>query len=191
MTPPSGKWLSQALLVPTRGWWLRGDPVQVLTGVLFDAVQIPAETIRSQAASDDRDAVEAVFRKSAIDNAVIAEPPPYGWYFALVPPGTAREWGAPYECLGLSHTVTVPPPHRAGPPGIHWLLPPPDSAASLCDPERVVALRSGTRARSGDQGPCRRPTSGRVSPSPRHDRPGRHRPAGPRRLVLRPVSALG
>ncbi|MGW1071658.1 hypothetical protein [Streptomyces sp. NPDC002537] len=136
MTLTAAKWLSQVLLVPTKGWWLRGDPAHVLTGVLFDAVEIPAEVIHAQAGSGDRGAVERAFRKAAITSAVIAEPS-HGWYYALVPPGTAREWRPPLECLGPSHSIAVPPPHRTGPPGIHWLLTPPDSAASLCDPEDV------------------------------------------------------
>ncbi len=142
------EWLSQALLVPSRGEWLRGDPVQVLTGVLFDAVQIPVGVIRSQVGSADRAAVEAFLGQAGIDSAVIAQPP-YGWYYALVPPGTAQSWKAPCECFGISHSIAVPAPHRADPPGVHWLLTPPDGAASLCDPERVHGLASIARVGRG------------------------------------------
>ncbi|MGW1071609.1 hypothetical protein [Streptomyces sp. NPDC002537] len=131
------------MLVPTRGWWLRGDPAQVLTGVLFDVVQIPVEVIHSQADSDGREAVEAVFRDAAIDSAVIADTT-YGWCYALVPPGTVRSWSPPYECFGPSHSIAVPAPHHTDPPGIHWLLAPPDSATSLCEPEAVRKVTAVT-----------------------------------------------
>ncbi len=140
------EWLSQALLLPSRGEWVRGDSAQVLTGVLFDAVQIPVEVLHFQAGSADRGAVEAVFRQAGIDSAVIAQPA-YGWYYALVPLGTARSWDAPCECFGVSHSIAVPAPHRADPPGVHWLLTPPDGAASLCDPERVRKMVAPRRGR--------------------------------------------
>ncbi|WP_116210028.1 hypothetical protein [Streptomyces olivoreticuli] len=108
----------------------------MLTGVLFDAVQIPVEAIHSQTGSADRDAVEAVFRSAAIDSAVIV----YGWYYALVPAGTARFWTVPCECLGLSHSIGVPAPHRADPPGAYWLLTPPAGAEDLCDPIGLARL---------------------------------------------------
>lgn len=102
-------------------------------------MQIPVEAIHSQAGSADRDAVEAVFRDAGIDSAVIAQPP-YGWYYALVPPGSARSWIAPGECFGLSHSIGVPAPHRADPPGTFWLLTPPTSTDELCSPVALVSL---------------------------------------------------
>ncbi|MBB4895832.1 hypothetical protein FHS39_004911 [Streptomyces olivoverticillatus] len=111
--------------------WLRDEPAIIRAGIHFDAVRIPAEHVHHLAGSDGRDAVERAFARVGIETAVIADLS-RRWYYALVPPRTTEAEHPTY--LG------VPAPHRADPPGTHWLLSPPDGEDALCDPASVRKL---------------------------------------------------
>jgi hypothetical protein len=55
----------------------------------------------------------------------VIEDPESGWYYWLVPPGTAERW-EPHShavCLTAPHTITLPSLHRSAPPGPYWLRP--------------------------------------------------------------------
>ncbi|MFD0381868.1 hypothetical protein ACFQ2B_03980 [Streptomyces stramineus] len=109
-------WLERGLLLPAaREAWGRGEPVQMLTGHLFDAVQIPTGTVGLLARPAQQEQARSTFRDRGIHAAVIADP--LGWYYALVPPRTAEGWDGDAPCFGPAHSITVPPPpaqhHRA------------------------------------------------------------------------------
>ncbi|MGW4086948.1 hypothetical protein ACWEGS_28350 [Streptomyces sp. NPDC004822] len=56
----------------------------------------------------------------------VIEDPESGWYYWLVPPGSAERW-TPHShavCLGHPHTITLPSLNRTTPPGPYWLRPP-------------------------------------------------------------------
>ncbi|MFE6782113.1 hypothetical protein ACFVFF_07615 [Streptomyces sp. NPDC057680] len=55
---------------------------------------------------------------------VLVNPGP-GWFYWLVPPGSADRW-APHPhavCLGASHTIKLPPLNHQAPPGPYWYRP--------------------------------------------------------------------
>ncbi|GAA0472661.1 hypothetical protein ACFQ2B_03700 [Streptomyces stramineus] len=134
-----GGWLSQGLLFPSgRQAWKQGQPVQALTGHLFDAVQIAASAVENLAGEPGDQGAQRAFRERGVHSAVIADP--LGWYYALVPPGTAEGWDGDALCIGSSHSIAVPAPHRTDPPGVHWLLPPPEGERMLCDAYAVWQL---------------------------------------------------
>ncbi|GHF51193.1 hypothetical protein GCM10010359_61940 [Streptomyces morookaense] len=119
---------------------MRGEPAILRTGILFEAVRLPASMVHHHAGSSERDDVERALRTAGIDSAVIADPA-RRWYYALVPPGTATTWHEPgTEVLGQGHYLGVPAPHQAEPPGAHWLLTPPDSQSALCPPDSLREL---------------------------------------------------
>jgi hypothetical protein len=55
----------------------------------------------------------------------VIEDPENGWFYWLVPPGSADRW-APHPhavCLGSPHTITLPSLNRTVPPGPYWFRP--------------------------------------------------------------------
>ncbi|MEW2032263.1 hypothetical protein AB0901_17310 [Streptomyces roseifaciens] len=136
MGAAAAEWLSGALLPGGQDAWRVDRPAAAFTGVLFDAVQIPRGAVRGR----DRGEVEAYFQQAGVDGAVIADPL-HNNYYALVPPGTSQHWDLyEYPCFGPSHSIPMPPPHRADPPGPHWLLSPPDGPDALCEVARILEL---------------------------------------------------
>ncbi|MFC9931695.1 hypothetical protein [Streptomyces sp. NPDC127190] len=55
----------------------------------------------------------------------VIEDPESGWFYWLVPPGSAAQW--PHHshavCLGTPHTITLPSLNRTVPPGPYWFRP--------------------------------------------------------------------
>ncbi|WP_424891773.1 hypothetical protein [Streptomyces sp. XH2] len=134
------EWLSAALAPHGRNEWLRDQPAHCMTGVRFDAIQIPQELLSATASADGRREVEARYKEVGIDSAVISDPL-HRYHYVLVPPGSACAWHhAAFPCFGPSHSIAVPAPHRGEPPGVHWLLNPPDGPGALCEVERVLEL---------------------------------------------------
>ncbi|MGK5728903.1 hypothetical protein [Streptomyces sp. URMC 124] len=110
-----------------------------MTGVLFDAIQIPQELLTGPSAAD-RDAVEERYREARVTSAVIADPA-HRYHYALVRPGSGQLWGHDAcSYFGPAHSIAVPAPHRGDPPGVHWLLSPPDGPGALCDVARLSKL---------------------------------------------------
>lgn len=55
----------------------------------------------------------------------VIEDPESGWFYWLVPPGSADRW-TPHShavCLGAPHTITLPALNRSAPPGPYWFRP--------------------------------------------------------------------
>ncbi|MGA5121326.1 hypothetical protein [Streptomyces pseudogriseolus] len=55
----------------------------------------------------------------------VIEDPESGWFYWLVPPGSADRW-APHShavCLGAPPTITLPSLNRTAPPGPYWHRP--------------------------------------------------------------------
>lgn len=55
----------------------------------------------------------------------VIEDPDRGWFYWLVPPGSAGRW-TPHShavCLGAPHTITLPSLHHREPPGPYWFRP--------------------------------------------------------------------
>ncbi|MFC5144313.1 hypothetical protein [Streptomyces aureoversilis] len=136
MGAAAAEWLSGALLPGGRDAWRVDRPAAAFTGILFDAVQIPRGAVRGQ----DRGEVESCFQQADVDGAVIADPF-HTIYYALVAPGASQGWDLyEFPCFGPSHSIPMPPPHRADPPGVHWVLSPPDGPETLCEVEWVLEL---------------------------------------------------
>ncbi|MFE6335226.1 hypothetical protein ACFVOK_18710 [Streptomyces sp. NPDC057798] len=55
----------------------------------------------------------------------VIEDPEGGWFYWLVPPGSAARWTShPHAvCLGAPHTITLPSLNRTVPPGPYWFRP--------------------------------------------------------------------
>lgn len=55
----------------------------------------------------------------------VIEDPASGWFYWLVPPGSADRWERHSHavCLGSPHTITLPSLNRTAPPGPYWLRP--------------------------------------------------------------------
>lgn len=130
-----------------RETWMRDAPAMLRTGLHFEAVRLAVSVVGVVADSGERDAIEDAFRAAGIENAVIADP--YGrWFYVLVPTGTAGEWDIPgIHVLAADHYLGVPAPHRADPPGTHWLLCPPQGEEDLADPAALRRLIAAACAR--------------------------------------------
>ncbi|MEW2066620.1 hypothetical protein [Streptomyces sp. NPDC007346] len=114
-------------------------------GAWFDAVRIPARLVEAAAQSDDPDRVGA-YLAAAVVGAPVIHDRYSGWYYALVPAGTARWWHTDgITCLGVGAVLGVPHPgvtaERRG-SRVCWAVPM-GSAGDLCAPpavSQVVAL---------------------------------------------------
>ncbi|MBH1938297.1 hypothetical protein I5Q34_29245 [Streptomyces sp. AV19] len=132
--------------------WMRDAPAMLRTGLHFAAVRLPAELLRGLAGGDDRARTEEVFRSFGVPGAVIADPSQRR-YYALVRPedACAGTWDGPaVEVLGEDCYLGVPAPYRADPPGVHWLLCPPEGQEDLCDSGALRKLVAAGRAHEND-----------------------------------------
>ncbi|MER6617350.1 hypothetical protein [Streptomyces xantholiticus] len=133
-----------------RAQW-RESPIALLScGAVFAAVRIPALVVRAAAHSTDRDVIDGYLAEAALDGPVICDRYA-GWYYALVPVGTARRWDVPDTvCLGLGSTLGVPRPGLSGADDVrvYWSVPM-DSAGALCSAHAVSQLVMTGRYRAG------------------------------------------
>ncbi|MGW3387439.1 hypothetical protein [Streptomyces cinereoruber] len=95
-----------------------GQPTRErLGGDLFDVV--------ITAANDQARA--AVFAMDKVQGGCggVVEDPMAGWFYWLVPPGSAGRWQPPpyAVCLGVPYRITLPPLNRTAPPGPYWYRP--------------------------------------------------------------------
>ncbi|WP_328876261.1 hypothetical protein OHT76_42795 [Streptomyces sp. NBC_00287] len=107
------EWLASAHpspAAPHREWSSAARLALIPLGRLFDAVRIPAAVAHHAFASHD---VSVVARRLArhMQGGPVIHDPDGRRYYALVPPGTAKEWRAPAaQCLGEGTYLGVPRP---------------------------------------------------------------------------------
>ncbi|MET7382948.1 hypothetical protein ABZT08_29815 [Streptomyces sp. NPDC005526] len=95
----------------------RRDTRVRLGGNLFDVV-VTSSGLQARSAAVFMDSVQG-------GCGPVIEDPDSGWFYWLVPPGSAAQW-EPHRhavCLGAPHTITLPSLDRRVPPGSYWFRP--------------------------------------------------------------------
>ncbi|MCQ8768922.1 hypothetical protein [Streptomyces telluris] len=116
-------------------------PALLRTGIVFDAVRLPAYAVHQHAGSGRREDVVRAFSEAGARGGAVVVDSARRWYYALVPPGTAAGWDEPgTEALGMGCVLGVPAPGRGGPPGSYWLAGAPRGPEGLCVPGAVRVL---------------------------------------------------
>ncbi|MGW0862400.1 hypothetical protein [Streptomyces sp. NPDC002611] len=125
-------------------------------GRLFDAVRIPEGVVHAATGSEEPSIIAAGLSRCL--NGPVIHDPGFGRYYALVPPGTAKEWPSPLaECLTEGTFLGVPPVHRAELTELrqasYWSVPM-SRAGALCRAADVLALvvAGGCRAAGDEEG---------------------------------------
>ncbi len=113
LTHAIAAWLASAHASPTvvrRDWDSPAKLALVPLGRHFDAVRTPAAVAHHAFASHDASVVARRLARHVHGGPVIHDPE-CRRYYALVPPGTAKEWRAPAaQCLGEGTYLGVPRP---------------------------------------------------------------------------------
>ncbi|MGX1268068.1 hypothetical protein [Streptomyces phaeoluteigriseus] len=96
---------------------VRRDTRVRLGGNLFDVV-ITGSGFEARAAVALMDEIQ-------VGCGPVIEDPESGWFYWLVPPGSAARWEPHLHavCLGSPHTITLPSLNRTVPPGPYWFRP--------------------------------------------------------------------
>ncbi len=135
-------WLASAHASPAavrRNWDSPARLALVPLGRLFDAVRVPAAIAHHAFASHDQAVVTRKLARHMRGGPVIHDPAGRR-YYALVPPGTAREWQAPAaQCLGEGTYLGVPRPDLTEP-----------DQGTLCSYWAVPVIRPGKLCQVSD-----------------------------------------
>ncbi|MYZ36663.1 MULTISPECIES: hypothetical protein [unclassified Streptomyces] len=148
---PREDWLASSSRLPGKAhdhWYRQGRPALLPTGVIFDAVRMPAVLVHAAVGSAEPDSVAGELSK-ILKGPVIAET---GWYYALVPPRTTETWRSPLAVVrGRGAWLTVPRVDHTKPrhSGCHWSVPV-EQVGKLCDPAGAAELLQVGRERLED-----------------------------------------